>query len=252
MRLENSSEYNQTYIDKGQGEPIILLHGLFGNLSNWKSVIDHFSNDYRIIIPRLPIFDMPQHQANLERLSVVLDEFLDWHQLSNVTLVGNSLGGHLALLYALRKPQNVKRLILTGSSGLFENLMGNTFPRVKDYEFIRGKVSYTFFNKEVVTNELVDEVYDTVQSIPKTLRSIELSRSAQQNNVSSSLHKIQQPTLLIWGLQDEITPPETALHFHDLLPFSELKFIDQCGHVPMMEQPQLFNQYMEKFLNATA
>jgi len=252
MQQSNSFLYDQTYIDKGLGEPIILLHGLFGNLSNWKSVVDHFSRDYRVIIPRMPIFDVPQHQANLEKLSVILDEFLDWHQLSDVTLVGNSLGGHLALLYTLRKPQNVKRLILTGSSGLFENLMGKTFPRVKDYEFIREKVGYTFFNKEVVTKELVDEVYDTVQSIPKTLRLIGLSRSAQQNNVSSLLHKINQPALLIWGLQDEITPPETALHFHDLLPYAELKFIDKCGHVPMMEQPQLFNQYMEKFLNANA
>ncbi|HEY5823113.1 MAG TPA: alpha/beta hydrolase, partial [Cyclobacteriaceae bacterium] len=103
-----------------------------------------------------------------------------------------------------------------------------------------------------VTKELVDEVYDTVQSIPKTLRLIGLSRSAQQNNVSSSLHKIHHPTLLIWGLQDEITPPETALHFHDLLPNSELKFIDKCGHVPMMEQPLLFNQYMEEFLTTNA
>src|SRR4051794_35315422 len=115
--LPGHSLYNQTYIDKGKGEPIILLHGLFGNLSNWKSVVDHFSKNYRVVIPRLPIFDVPQHQANLEKLSVVLDEFLDWHQLSDVTLVGNSLGGHLALLYALRKPENVKRLILTGSSG---------------------------------------------------------------------------------------------------------------------------------------
>jgi len=244
----NSILYNQTYIDKGRGEPIILLHGLFGNLSNWKSVVDHFSKEYRVIIPRLPIFDMPQHQANLDKLSVVLDEFLDWRQLSDVTLVGNSLGGHLALLYALRKPRNVKRLVLTGSSGLFENLMGKTFPHVKDYEFIREKVGCTFFNKEAVTKDLVDEVYDTVQSIPKTLRLIGLSRSAQQNNLSSSLHRIHQPTLLVWGLQDEITPPETALHFHDLLPNSELKFIDQCGHVPMMEQPQLFNQYVEEFL----
>lgn len=249
MSQRSTTLYNQVYIDKGKGDPIILLHGLFGNLSNWTSVVDHFSKNYRVIIPRLPIFEVPQHQANLERLTAILDEFLDWHQLADVTLVGNSMGGHIALLYALRKPDNVKKLILTGSSGLFENTLGKTFPRVKDYNFIREKVGYTFYNKEVVTKELVDEVYDTVQSIPKTLRLLGLARSAQQNNLAESIHKIKQPTLLIWGLQDEITPPEVALHFHDLLPHSELKFIDQCGHVAMMEHPDLFNQHVATFLN---
>jgi len=240
--------YDQFYLDKGEGEPIVLLHGLFGSLSNWTSVVDNLSKNYRVIIPRLPIFEVPQHQANLEKLTLVLDEFFDWHQLSDITLIGNSMGGHLALLYTLHKPHNVKRLILTGSSGLFENTLGATFPRVKDYAFIHKKVSYTFYNKEVVTKELVDEVYDTVQSIPKTLRLLGLARSAQQNNLSESLYKINQPVLLIWGLQDEITPPETALHFHDLLPHSDLKFIDHCGHVPMMEHPDLFNQYVNEFL----
>jgi 2-hydroxy-6-oxonona-2,4-dienedioate hydrolase len=240
--------YNQSYIDKGEGEPIILLHGLFGNLSNWKSVVEYFSKEYRVIIPRLPIFEVPQHLANLEELCRALNEFLDWHQLSDVTLMGNSLGGHLVLLYALHRPENVSKLILTGSSGLFENLSSGSFPRVKDYEFIRKKVSYTFYKKEVVTKELVDEVFDTVQSIPKTLRILGLARSAQKNNLSSLIHKVDHPTLLIWGLQDEITPPEVALHFHDLLPNSEIRFIDHCGHVPMMEHPDLFNKYVSEFL----
>ncbi|PZR34695.1 MAG: alpha/beta hydrolase [Azospira oryzae] len=248
MSKRSTPLYNQFYIDEGEGEPIVLLHGLFGNLSNWTSVVRHFSQSHRVIIPRLPIFEIPQHQANLEKLTVILDEFLDWHQLADVTLMGNSMGGHIALLYALRKPENVKKLILTGSSGLFENTLGKTFPRVKDYAFIREKVGYTFYNKEVVTKELVDEVYDTVQSIPKTLRLLGLARSAQQNNLSESIHRITQPTLLIWGLQDEITPPEVALLFHDLLPNSELKFIDHCGHVAMMEHPDLFNQHVETFL----
>lgn len=240
--------YDQAYLDKGEGKVIILLHGLFGNLSNWKSVVDHFSPKYRVIIPRLPIFEMPSGKANLNELAEVLDRFVKAHNLKSFTLVGNSLGGHLALMYALEHPELVKKIVLTGSSGLFENALGNSFPRVKDYQYIKERVEYTFYKKEVVTKEIVDEVFDAVQTKPKTLSILGLARSAQRNNLASSLYALKTPTLLVWGLQDKITPPNTALHFHDLLPNSELKFIDHCGHVPMMEHPETFNQHMEEFL----
>lgn len=248
MQSDTKSSYTQTYIDKGDGEVIVLLHGLFGNLSNWKSVVDHFSAGYRIVIPRLPIFEMPGGQANLEKLATIFEEFVEHHGLKSITLAGNSLGGHLALLYALRNPTKVKRLVLTGSSGLFENSLGSTFPRVKDYDYVKERVHHTFHNKEVVTKELVDEVFSVVQEIPRTISIIGLARSAQKHNLSASLHQIKTPTLLVWGLEDTVTPPNVAFHFHDLLPNSELKFIPDCGHVPMMENPLLFNQFMADFL----
>jgi 2-hydroxy-6-oxonona-2,4-dienedioate hydrolase len=246
--MEEIYRYEQSYIDQGTGEPILLLHGLFGNLSNWLSVVEYFKTSHRLIIPRLPIFEGPRENANLHHLVIALHEFVTHHQIEELTLVGNSLGGHLALLYTIEHPEKVKRIVLAGSSGLFENTMGGSFPRVKDYEFIRGKVSDTFFQKSVVTKALLDEVYDTVQSIPQTLRIIGMARSAQKNNLAKSLHRVNVPVLLIWGLQDTITPPEVALHFHDYLVNSELKFIDQCGHVPMMEHPAVFNQHMANFL----
>ncbi len=109
---------------------------------------------------------------------------------------------------------------------------------MKEDEFIREKVDYKFLGK----------VHPVAQGVPKTRSTNALLNFTKQSEVSSALHKIKQPVLLIWGLQDDITPPETALHFHDLLPNSELKFIDQCGHVPMMDQPQLFNQHLKEFL----
>lgn len=240
--------YDQTYIDKGEGRVIILLHGLFGNLSNWRSVVEHFSPRYRVVIPRLPIFEMPSGNANLEALTDVLEHFVQSKNLRSFTLVGNSLGGHLALMYAFRHPDKVKKIVLTGSSGLFENALGNSFPRVKDYDYIKERVQHTFYKKEVVTKDIVDEVFDAIQEKSKTLSILGLARSAQRSNLASSLHILYTPTLLVWGLQDTITPPHTALHFHDLLPNAELKFIDRCGHVPMMEQPEIFNQHMETFL----
>lgn len=232
--VQKNTIHNQVYIDQGLGDPIVLLHGLFANVNNWKAVVDHFNKDHRVIIPRLPIFDLPHDQVNMEELCVVLDEFLDWHQLSDVTLVGNSSAGHLALLYALRKPNHVKQLVLTGCSGLFDK-------RPDEAE-------------ELINNSFVNE--RTMLRPASHKKASELSIRSnyyfKHDDVFSSLHKIHQPVLLIWGLQDKVTPPEIALHFHDLLPNSELKFIDQCGHVPMTEQPELFNEHLEEFLKANA
>jgi 2-hydroxy-6-oxonona-2,4-dienedioate hydrolase len=233
MQQSNSFLYNQTYIDQGQGEPIILLNGLFGNLSSWKPVVDQFSKEYRVIVPRLPIFNTYLYTNDLDRLSSILNEFLDWHQLSDVTLVGHSAGGHLAISYALRNSQNIKRLILTGSSGWFDQVVQKNIQAVSNYELVYDQINHR--SSEQKNDEL---------AIEKHIRD-------NSENVFSSLHKIKQPVLLAWGLQDDVTPPEIALHFHDLFHHSELKFIDKCGHVPMTEQPLLFNQYLNDFLNST-
>jgi 2-hydroxy-6-oxonona-2,4-dienedioate hydrolase len=236
----------------GEGEPIILLHGLFGNLSNWEHVASEFATTHRVLVPRLPLFSNPLTKERLDNLVDYLDAFIEAHNLSKVILMGNSLGGHVALLYAWRQPNKVKKLVLTGSSGLFENSFGGTFPRVKDYSYIQEKVESTFYKREVATKELIDEVFETVQSRSKTLSIIGLARAAQRHNMTNLLQQVTAPTLLIWGLQDTITPPEVALEFHDLLPHSELIFLDHCGHVAMMEQPKLFNQHVRKFLETNS
>ncbi|HTJ50671.1 MAG TPA: alpha/beta fold hydrolase [Cyclobacteriaceae bacterium] len=236
-------------LDAGEGEPVILLHGLFGNLSNWGHVVDEFKTTHRVLIPRLPFYTRPITRQRLDDLVDYITDFVAENQLQKIILMGNSLGGHVALLYAWKYPALVRRLVLAGSSGLYENSFGGTFPRVKDYDYIREKVKSTFYKPEVATKELVDEVYDTVQSRINTLSIIGLARAAQRHNVADMLGQLITPTLLIWGLQDTITPPEVALEFYDRLPNAEIAFLDHCGHVPMMEQPQLFNQHVRKFIN---
>jgi pimeloyl-ACP methyl ester carboxylesterase len=235
-------------LDVGSGEPIILLHGLFGNLSNWEHVAVEFALTHRVIIPKLPLYDSPIASRRLDDLVNYLENFIEEHSLDKVVLMGNSLGGHIALLYAWRQPGKIRKLVLAGSSGLFENSFQGSFPRVKDYDYVREKVQNTFYKPEVATKQLVDEVYDTIQSRIKTLSIIGLARAAQRHNLTDILGQISTPTLLVWGLQDTITPPEVALEFYDRLPDSTVKFLEHCGHVPMMEQPQLFNKYVRKFL----
>lgn len=236
------------YVDEGQGPVLMLLHGLFGALSNWEGVVNHYSRHFRVIIPMLPIYEMPIKEAGLQGLTEFVEQFVAMKQLDKMMIMGNSLGGHVGILYTLAKPDKVSKLVLTGSSGLFENTMGGSYPRRGSYDYIRERVAYTFYDPNVASKELVDEVFETTRSIPKCMRIVAIAKSAQRNNLALELANIKVPTLLVWGLNDTITPPMVGHDFNRLIPNSELKFIDKCCHAPMMEHPQKFNEMVEDFL----
>jgi pimeloyl-ACP methyl ester carboxylesterase len=250
MNLEIKKEYDFEYIEVGQGEPIILLHGLFGALSNFQDVVKKFSSKYKILIPLLPIYTLPVLNTNVKSLAKFLYDFIEFKNFKKVNLLGNSLGGHVALVYTKEHMQKVNTLTLTGSSGLYENAMGGTFPRREDKEFIRTKVAYTFYDPKHATDELVDEVYGIVNDRGKLVRILSLAKSAIRHNMANDLKNFTIPVCLIWGKQDTITPPEVAEEFHRLLPNSDLFWIDQCGHAPMMEQSEQFNEILEKWLES--
>ena len=237
------------HIDKGKGEVIILLHGLFGALSNWKSVVDFFSKKYRVIIPKIPLTDIDVKDANLESLTKLVGKFITCNRLKNFTLIGNSLGGHIGLMYTIQNPNKVKQLVLTGSSGLYENSFGGSFPKRGDYEYINERVNHTFYNPNILTKKYVDNIFNTLNDNAKCLNIITIARSAQRNNLSKKLYRIKCPTYLIWGLNDTITPPSVAHQFNKLISKSKLKFIDKCCHAPMMERPQEFNKILKSFLD---
>lgn len=248
MPISVKQENGFSFVDEGQGQVLLLLHGLFGALSNWEGVVGRFSRKFRVVIPMLPIYEMPIKEAGLEGLRKFVEEFVAFKKLDNLIIMGNSLGGHVALLYALHNKEKVEKLILTGSSGLFEDSMGGSYPKRGNYEYIRERVAYTFYDPNVATKELVDEVFETTRSIPKCMRIVAIAKSAQRHNMAEVIPNITIPTLLVWGLNDTITPPMVAHEFNRLIPNSELKFIDKCCHAPMMEHPDKFNQLVETFL----
>ena len=248
MNYRIREEAGFRYVDEGHGEVLLLLHGLFGALSNWDSVISTFSGRYRVVIPLLPIYEMPLRQASLEGLLAYVQKFVVQKSLQDLTLLGNSLGGHLALLYAFNNPDQVRRMVLTGSSGLFENGMGGSFPKRGSYDYIAERVAYTFYDPKVASKQLIDEVFGITSSIPKCMSIVGIAKSAQRNNVAKELHQIQVPTLLVWGLNDTITPAEVGHEFNRLIAHSELHFIDKCCHAPMMECPDRFNELLENWL----
>lgn len=236
------------YVEEGKGNPIILLHGLFGALSNWKSVVSYFSKTNRIIIPRIPITEVDVKEANLESLTKFIIKFINKLKLKKITLIGNSLGGHVGLMYSILHPKKVKKLILTGSSGLYENSFGGSYPKRGDFNYINDRINYTFYNPNILSIKYVDEIFKTLNDNAKCLNIITIARSAQRNNLARKLYKIKCPTLLVWGLNDTITPPSVAHQFNNLIPNSTLKFIDKCCHAPMMERPKIFNKLIEPFI----
>ena len=252
MEYEIHKEGKFEYVEVGVGQPLMLLHGLFGALSNFSDLIEHFKHTHKVIVPILPLYDLDLLHTTVKGLAKHVQQFIDHKGYDQIHLLGNSLGGHVGLVYILSHPEKIKTLTLTGSSGLFENAMGDSYPKRGDYEYIRAKTAETFYDPAVATKELVDEVFEITNSRIKVIKIIALAKSAIRNNLGEELGQIKMPTLLIWGKNDKVTPPFVAEDFHKLIPNSELAFIDQCGHAPMMEVPNAFNEILEKFLKAQA
>jgi len=249
MIYEVIEEEGFKYIEAGEGEPLVLLHGLMGELSNWEPALDHFKQNYKVIVPILPIYELPILTLGVKSLSKYVHRFLKFKKLNQVVLIGNSLGGHVGLVFTVAHQEFVKALVLTGSSGLYENAFGGSFPRRESYDYIREKVEFTFYDPATATKELVDEVFKSVNDRSRVIRILALAKSAIRHNMNKELSRITIPVSLIWGKQDKITPPEVAVEFHELLPNSELNWVDKCGHAPMMERPEEFNAFLDKFLN---
>lgn len=240
------------YLEEGEGEQLVLLHGLFGALSNFKDLVDHFKENYKVVVPILPLYELTLLDTTVSGLAKYVRRFIETMGYQDVHLLGNSLGGHVGLVYVLKNPERVKSLILTGSSGLFENGMGETYPKRGDYNYIRKKTELTFYDPAVATKELVDEVFEITNNRLKVIKVIALAKSAIRHNLGDELRDMKVPTLLIWGQNDTVTPPMVAEEFHRLIPNSELFFINHCGHAPMMEVPREFNIILENFLKKQA
>ncbi len=248
MSYEIKQDGKFKYIEEGSGEVLMLLHGLFGALSNFEPLIGHFRKNYQVVVPMLPLLDMDLLNTTVGGLQKFVNRFIEHRGYEDIHLLGNSLGGHVGLVHILRNPAKIKSLILTGSSGLFESGMGDTYPKRGDREYIRNKTAFTFYDPAMATEELVNEVFEITNNRLKVIKIIALAKSAIRNNLGEELKDIKQPTCLIWGKNDAVTPPFVGEEFHKLIPNSELHFIDKCGHAPMMEVPEEFNKILDAFL----
>lgn len=237
-----------SYYEQGEGTPIIILHGLMGGLSDFEGVVSFFSKSkYKVVVPELPLYTMPLLRTTVKNIAKFIHKFIDYKGFEKVILLGNSLGGHVGLLFAKLYPKRVKALILTGSSGLYESAMGDGYPKRGNYEFIKKKSEEVFYDPKVATKEIVDEVFETVNNRGKLIKTLAIAKSAIRHNMAKDLPNMYTPTCLIWGKNDSVTPPRVADEFHELLPDSDLYWIDKCGHAPMMEHPDEFNRLLNEW-----
>lgn len=250
MKYEVKVENSFNYIETGGDKPVmILLHGLFGALSNFKSVLDEFSISHNVVVPLLPIFEMPIRKLGVGGLASFVKDFVEFKDFSDVHVLGNSLGGHVALVFVLDNPDKCASLTLTGSSGLYESSFGSTMPKRGNYEYIKERTELTFYDPKIATKELVDEVFGIINDRDRAIRVIVTAKSAVRHNLADRLHEIKCPCCLIWGMQDTITPAFVADQFHEGLSNSVIHLIDKCGHAAMMEKPDDFNRLLKSFLD---
>lgn len=241
----NDNANNQTAT-----RPVILLNGLFGSKPLWQPVLQALGREHRVYVPVFPLFDLPPHQTNVKHLTKLLHEFIETHNLSDVILIGHALGGQLALLYAHQHPGHVHKIVLVSSVGFDENpVLIQPYEGTLTFDFVQQRVKSAFYTSSPYAAELSRSIYEVVKHVPNRVALDSYSKSSRQLRVSLWLHKIDQPVLLVWGLHDAISSPESALHFQDLLFNSEVKFIDHCGHVPMLEKPAEFIEAVQQFLS---
>lgn len=249
MKKKHIGVGNFKYYELGEGKAIIILHGLMGGLSNFEGVFNFFpKKGYRVIAPVLPLYDLPLLKTNVKEFATYLNDFILHLKLDQVILIGNSLGGHIGLLHTKLFPDKISGLIITGSSGLYENSMGESYPKRENYEYIKEKSQGVFFDPAVATKEVVDDVYQTVNDRKKLIKILTIAKSAIRHNMSKELPKIITPVAIIWGRNDTVTPPDVGQEFHKLLPNSTMYWIDKCGHAPMMEHPESFNVNVDDWL----
>jgi len=238
-----------SYVEAGEGQPIIVLHGLMGALSNFDGVLNYFSKKgYKVIIPELPIYKLPLLKTNVKNLSKFLKDFMAYKKIDKAILLGNSLGGHIGLYFTKLNPDNVAALVLAGSSGLYEKSMGDTFPKRGNYEYIKAKTEEVFYDPAIATKEVVDEIFASVNDRVRVIKTLAIAKSAIRHNMAKDLPKMNIPACIIWGKNDLVTPPEVAIDFQKLMPDANLFWIDKCGHAPMMEHPDAFNKILESWL----
>jgi len=239
-------------IERGQGEPVVLLPGMFGQPSNWQHQLDHLSDGYRVITLDLPLFDPGFSECTVHGLGDYVRRFLDWAGIARAVLVGNSLGGHVALDIATRYPSRVRAMVLAGSSGLFERGFERGVPTRPDRAWIETRIREVFCHESSIPAGQGDEIERIVQSRANKLRILHWAKSAKRTHMGALLSRIAAPTLLIWGKQDSITPLEVAVEFLRGIRHSELVLFNECGHAPMMEHPARFTEVLRHFLHRHA
>lgn len=238
---------------------MVFLHGLVGLNDHWDEVVARVADRCRCVCLQIPLLDLRGSDCSVQGVTEMTAGFLRTllpeleGERGPGVLVGNSFGGHVACRVAIDAPELVKGLVLAGASGLIERPLAETkrFSEIQTRptrEWINEKIGELFFDRSRIYPGDLDRAHKELNERGKARAMVRLSRSARKNHLGGELDALQQPTLLIWGREDIVTPPEAAEEFLKLLPDARIEWYERCGHVPMVEHPERFSESLASFV----
>lgn len=235
----------------GKGAPIVLVHGLLGLFTSWTRLIPHLAGHAEIWEVRLPDYkDQPEGYGLEDYVRYLLDLF-ETHRLTDVTLVGNSLGGHIATRIAARYPDRIARVVLITTSGLFDETAAHQklIVRTPSKGNVDQVVRHVFHNQGFCEARTVEEIVDHYFSDGRIrMRSfIRTARKLRTEDATDDCRQIRIPTLIVWGANDRVVPVQIAHRFHALIPNSRLEILDHCGHAPQIERAKPVGRLIREF-----
>jgi pimeloyl-ACP methyl ester carboxylesterase len=240
-------------VDIGTGtQTVLFLHGLFGSPEHWRCVMEQLADDYRVIAPQLPVDPQPgrreQGISAISELSDLVEDLVEELQIDPFVICGNSLGGLISIDLCSRRPDFAQGLVLAGSAGLFERSPIKGLRSKPSKEFVRSTVSGIVHEQDLVTDQLVEDWHQSMMDRDYVRFVLRVSRATRDRSVEDELSKLKLATMIIWGKEDEITPPETGREFQRRINGSQLEFIPDCGHAPNWERPEAFARLLDEFL----
>ncbi|MAY73380.1 MAG: hypothetical protein CMJ31_01400 [Phycisphaerae bacterium] len=248
LRSEAGVSIQAQVVDSGAGPRAVFLHGLVGLNEHWELVVDRVQGEMRCTRLELPLLSLNGSDCSIQGVEALTVQYLDEHVSEPVVLVGNSFGGHVALRIALRRPDLVRGLVLAGSSGLFERTLVKGAPIHPSREWVAEKIAELFYDPSKMMDDDIDRAHAVLTTRQGKRAMVRLSKTARRNNLADRMNEIEQPTMLIWGRQDVVTPPSAAQGFLDLLPNAEIVWVEGCGHTPMLEAPDVFAESLIDFM----
>lgn len=232
----------------GTGRPVVFLHGLAGLNDHWEDVVRRIKHTCRCILLELPLLELKGDDCSIEGVSEITDAFLASHVPERSVLVGNSFGGHVAVRCAISRPDLVRGLVLAGASGLIESHIVQSVQLKPKREWMFERIAELFYDRSHVREADVDRAFRDLSDRRGVRAMVSLSKTARRDNLADRLHLVKAPTLLLWGREDVVTPPEAAHGFANGIAGSKLVWFDRCGHAPMVEAPEGFARETIEFL----
>jgi pimeloyl-ACP methyl ester carboxylesterase len=255
------------YVEIGTGEPIVFIHGISGSWQNWLENLPHFGRGRRAIALDLPGFGkspMPEWEISMQAYGRLLHDFCAKLGIADATLVGNSMGGLIAVEAATAEPERFGRLVLVAAAGIMNTW--NPEARASATAFVWSKFGGAFADRGrwLVShprsrqvslapffrypNRLRPELLEEQVAGGRCPGFSDALQSLIRNDFRDRLAALEMPTLIVWGLSDRVIPVAAAISYHRRIPQSRLEIFERTGHLPQLERPQRFNKLLDQWL----